>query len=66
MLLPDKHITFAESLLGLGTFILESLSVPKTVDSLWAEFEKVRGEKFPAYHSFDNLILAIDMLYACL
>lgn len=64
MVLPDKHIGFAESLIGLGSFILQDLINPKDVDLLWKSFEKVRGNEFPAFHSFDNLVLAVDMLFA--
>lgn len=64
MFLPDKHISFAESLLGLGHFVLESLQSPITIDNLWRSFEKIQGNEYPAYHSFDNLVLAVDALYA--
>jgi len=64
MLLPDKHISFAESLLGLGSFIIEQLDTPQTIDNLWQKFEKVRDSQYPAYHSFDNLVLATDILFA--
>ncbi|MES2354594.1 MAG: ABC-three component system middle component 6 [Pseudomonadota bacterium] len=64
MLLPDKHISFAESLIGLGSFVLESLKSPKTIDILWRNFESVRGQEYPAFHSFDNLVLAVDALFA--
>lgn len=63
MLLPDKHISFAESLLGFGTFILENLRIPQDIDALWRLFEKSRGRDYPAYHSFDNLVLTVDILY---
>lgn len=63
MILPDKHITFAESLIGLGSFILDNLTSPKNIDLLWHDFEKIRTKEYPAYHSFDNLVLAINMLY---
>jgi hypothetical protein len=64
MLLPDKHISFAESLLGLGTFVLDNVKNPITIDNLWRNFEKVQGVEYPAFHSFDNLLLAVDTLYA--
>lgn len=64
MLLPDKHIGFAESLIGLGSFVLENLKNPKNIDALWRNFEKVRGTEYPAFHSFDNMILAVDALFA--
>jgi hypothetical protein len=64
MLLPDKHISFAESLLGLGAFVLDSVKKPITIDNLWRNFEKAQGAEYPAFHSFDNLLLAVDALYA--
>lgn len=64
MLLPDKHISFAESLLGLGAFVLSNSKRPVTIDNLWRNFEKVQGKEYPAYHSFDNLVLAVDILHA--
>ncbi len=65
MLMPDKHIKFSESLLGLGSFVLESLSHPQTIDELWEKFCKARKNGlFPAHHSFENLVLAVDTLYA--
>lgn len=64
MLLPDKHISFAESLLGLGSYILSNINRPMTVDILWSDFEKVRGTDYPAYHSFDNFVIATDCLFA--
>jgi len=65
LLLPDKHIRLAESLIGLGGLVLENIKEAKTVDELWSKFQEVKNtKKFPAYHSFDNLILTIDFLYA--
>ena len=66
MILPSKHISLAESLIGLGGALLEILtSQPCSLDSLWREYSKVnnRKELYPAYHSFDNVILAVNLLY---
>lgn len=63
--MPDKHVRFAESLLGLGSFVLEALDEPRTIDELWALFGRhLRAGKYPARHSFENLVLAVDALYA--
>jgi hypothetical protein len=63
--MPDKHIRFAESLIGLGSFVLEMLDEPKTIDELWALFGRYRTSgKYPASQSFENLVLAVDALYA--
>jgi len=65
MVLPDKHIRFSESLLGLGALVLESLDVPKSIDALWDELHSWMGsDEFPARHSFDNLVLTVDILFA--
>lgn len=63
MLLPDKHITFAESLLGFGSYVLAKLSEPMTIDQVWRAFER-ESKSYPAYQSFDNLVLAVDALFA--
>lgn len=63
--MPDKHIKFSESLLGLGSFALEKLASPQTIDDLWVEFCKCRNNgAYPSPHSFENLVLAVDTLYA--
>ena len=65
MLLPDKHIRFAESLLGLGAFVLEELERPKSLDALWAALRNhMEKQRMPATHTFDNLVLAVDVLFA--
>lgn len=65
MLLPDKHIKLSESILGLGSFVLQNLTFPKQIDLLWKDLQKGYTSKdFPSYHSFENLVLAIDFLYS--
>ncbi|AMB86577.1 hypothetical protein AWM79_15205 [Pseudomonas agarici] len=65
MLMPDKHIKFAESLIGLGSFILEELDEPKSIDTLWDAFRQARlAKEYPSPHSFESLVLAVDVLFA--
>lgn len=66
MIFPEKHIRLSESILGLGSFILERLeNGPKTVDRIWLDFRRARDSNiYPAYHSFENFIFAIDFLYS--
>lgn len=65
MLLPDKHIRFSESLLGLGSFLLGILRQPRTVDDIWLEYRKAReAGTYPAHHTFENVVLALDVLFA--
>ncbi len=65
MLMPDKHIRFAESLLGLGAFVIDALETPKSLDTLWQALrEAIESGRLPARHGFDQLVLAVDMLYS--
>lgn len=65
MVFPDKHIRFSESLLGLGSLVLESLSKPKNIDELWKELKGVQQtQNLFITHNFENLVLATDILYA--
>jgi hypothetical protein len=64
MILPEKHISLSESILGLGGFLLSYIDKPVTVDELWIKFnQSVKDKEYPKYHSFDNLILALDFLF---
>jgi hypothetical protein len=66
MILPSKHIRLSESLLGLSAVLLEFLQTPISVDELWFKFSGINNsrDKFPAYHSFDNVVLALNILYS--
>ena len=65
MVFPNKHLTISESLLGLGSAILRIWDEPCWLDELWEEYEKINNsEEFPADHSFDNFVLALDFLYS--
>lgn len=58
MILPTKHLTPGQSLLGVGARLLERLDRPKSVNQLW---EESRGDASVA--TFDRFILALDLLY---
>ncbi len=65
MILPSKHIRFSESLMGLGGILLSFINEPKSVDEIWFKYSEINNSKrrFPAYHNFDNVILALNYLY---
>lgn len=64
MLLPEKHVRLAESIIGLGVFVLKGLDRPRTVDDLWNEISRAcHAGEFPAYHPFDNLLLTLDFFF---
>jgi hypothetical protein len=58
MILPTKHISTEDSLLGIGAVILGHMSEKETVTHLW---ESVRSEQNVA--TFERFILALDLLY---
>jgi hypothetical protein len=68
MIFPKKHINLSESIFGLSHILLKILkenSCKVSLDELWEKFEKINNtDKFQAYHSFDNFILAINLLYS--
>jgi len=65
MLMPDKHIKFSESILGLSAYLLECLREPQTIDELWGTFRKRQRESpIGAEHTFENVVLAVDTLFA--
>jgi len=64
MLLPNKHITLAQSIFGLAGIILKFLSIPKDIDELWTDFLNINNTKdFPCEHDYNNFLLAIYYLF---
>ena len=66
MILPTKHTNLSESLLGLSGYLLTFLKAqPCSIDALWERLEKDRANGSLLYrnHTFDNVVLAIDLLY---
>ena len=58
MILPNKHISTRNSLLGLGSIVLVRLSYPRTVTSLWSDLSKL-----PEIATFERFVLVLDLLY---
>jgi len=65
VILPSKHISFSESLLGYGSYLLSKIGKGKSVDELYQETLKdhQRGV-YPSKQSFDTLILTLVFLYS--
>lgn len=65
MLLPSKHVNFSESLLGYGSYLLQILDRPLSVDELWKKYlADFNNELYFAKQSFDNLVLTLIFLYS--
>lgn len=58
MILPTKHISQSEALIGVGATLLAELSGPMTVSALW---EHLRTK--PNIGTFERFILASNLLY---
>lgn len=58
MILPTKHISTRNSLLGVGAIVISHLNYPRTVTSLWSDLSKV-----PEVATFDRFVLVLDLLY---
>jgi len=59
VILPTKHITAANSLLGAGAKVLDELGVPVTVSALW---EKTRT--LSEIRTFERFSLTLTFLYS--
>lgn len=66
-ILPEKHVRISESLLGIGSLVLEILKGgSRNIDSIWSSLrqrDSIR-EKVNGTVTFDTLVLAIDGLFA--
>lgn len=59
MILPTKHLSIDESILGGGAVLLAELQSPKSVSRLW---EKVKGD--PRIGNFKRFALVLTFLYS--
>lgn len=58
-LIPRKHISLDQSLLGFGAKIINLIDDSTTIESLWQNCNTDSSVK----HSFDDLLLTLDFLY---
>lgn len=65
MLLPDKHITIAASVLGLSALVFSTLAEPLTFDALMETLApQFDTSAWPAFHTAESVSLALSFLYA--
>jgi len=58
MILPTKHVTLRQSLLGQASIVLRHLTRPKSMSTLWSQVQVDGGIR-----SFDRFLLSIDLLF---
>lgn len=63
MILPTKHLPTERSLIAIGADIVKLLDEPKSVSTLWLEFQEL-NERQNRRLTFDWFTLGIAMLYA--
>jgi len=65
VLLPDKHLRIAESVLGFAGLVLSLIPKPLPFDSLWKRVqEKLTSREWPAAHGVENFALALCFLFS--
>ena len=62
---PSKHLSFNESIVGIGAIILKHLDGGKAIDDLWNELRRIKTphEHLPEKVDFDMAVLAVDFLF---
>lgn len=64
MILPSKHLSRDRALLTVGARVLQSLSQPKTISSVWEELsQNSDGKKSSPSLRYDGFVLALDLLF---
>lgn len=58
MIFPSKHISLVNSLLGIGSIILDSLDQPISLNKLWPKINNQINTL-----TFDKFILSLDFLF---
>jgi hypothetical protein len=65
MLLPTKHTTIEQSLLGFGCYILQIIDENNTIDTLWKRYlDDFKKHVYPVKQTFDNLLYTLIFLYS--
>ena len=65
MILPTKHTSLGQSLIGFGGYILKIIAGGLTVDELWIQYQKdFSNSEYNVKQSFDNLLLTLAFLFA--
>ena len=58
MILPTKHLSVENCLLGVGALILANLERPMTLSALWEDLRSL-----PEISTYERFILGLDLLY---
>ncbi len=65
MILPSKHISFSQSLLGYGSYLIKNIGRGKSVDELYYKSQQdYKNGLYPSKQSFDSLLMTLVFLYS--
>ena len=64
VLLPTKHLSSTRASIVIGASILALLSRPRGVSELWERYRGQEGADEPRRVSWEEFILAVDLLFA--
>ncbi len=59
-LIPNKHVSFSGSIIGIAGYVRQFINFNSSVDSLWAKIEADNDEFFKI--DFTQFIYALDVL----
>ena len=64
MILPRKHLSINESILGFGAYLLEYMFEPISIDELWDRYKlSYEAKDYPIRFNFDQFIMTLDFLF---
>lgn len=58
MILPNKYLREDEAILGVGSVLLQHLSIERTLSSLWDEVKEISS-----IGNFERFVLGLDLLF---
>lgn len=62
-ILPGRHVSFCESVLGFGAFLLAYISTPIAAEDLWDQYQACcENGTYPVRFSLDQFIQTLDFL----
>ncbi len=65
MILPKKHLSFEESVLGFSAYLLRFIEKKPSIDRLWSYYlYDYENDIYEVKFDFDQYIITIDYLFS--
>lgn len=62
MIIPKKHISLSESIIGLSAIIYSSIGNKDNIDDIFARVKKDR--RIPKSFDIDSIVMGLDFLFS--